>query len=262
MFSLVNALPYTPASNYRVGLADPSLTTELGEPRGLSVFPLTCEECQAVLDVYISDEMDGRDVQREYPLVYQHLQTCADCSALYAEVKQALSEGLDAVAQPAAETLRARLSFLRLPTEMPWLVRPLSRLSGRLEGVMFVLSQAHVQATLRPAGSGVRYEQDLPASLEPNLLLLDTVMLGQERLTVEITATAAAGRADHLVIRGQISSPMGVEPGLRATLRWLGQTQEAAVASDGAVEFGEVLARAEDLASDQAGLQIALTRTG
>lgn len=262
MFSLVNALSQVSAFSSRATSVDLTLTSGLGEPRGPGVLPFTCKECQAVLDMYISDEMDGRDAQRDYPLVYQHLQSCPDCSALYVDVRLALRANLDDAAAPEATRPRARPSFPRHPTDLPWLVRPLAQLGGRLEGVVFILSQAHVQAALWPAGAAARYEHDLPPSLEPHLLLLDTVMLGQETLTVEITATATLGRPDHLVIRGLMSGPSGIEPGLHAILRWLGQTRQADVTQDGRVEFGAVVVREADLASDQAGLQIALTRPG
>jgi len=40
---------------------------------------LRCEECRELLDVYVNEELRGREVQQMYPSVWRHLQACSRC---------------------------------------------------------------------------------------------------------------------------------------------------------------------------------------
>ncbi len=62
--------------------------------RSLGVHPLSCEECRDVLDIYVSDELDGEDVEKTYPALSHHLRRCPLCQDVYADVKWCLAQGL------------------------------------------------------------------------------------------------------------------------------------------------------------------------
>lgn len=42
-----------------------------------------CETCERLLDRYAIDALEGRDPKIEYPLVWDHLQTCDHCQQAY-----------------------------------------------------------------------------------------------------------------------------------------------------------------------------------
>lgn len=201
---------------------------------------VTCEECQALLDVYVDAERAGRAVRRHYPDLWHHLQTCADC----AEVHDLLLEALEPAAEDALEPLPRlqppRLSFLEpAAPEAPWHVRLRSRLAGAPFGLTFTLTPAHLQDLLAPA-------QPLPARTrragrpEPIVLLAGAVPLGGGQVGVEVIAVPDAQPPKRLELRATIAGTAPLPEHLWATLRWGDETRAGAVDEQGQADLGEM----------------------
>jgi hypothetical protein len=219
--------------------------------QGPQVPALSCEECQAVLDRYLADELAGCDVRALYPAVWRHLHTCARCREAYNLIIDTLTREQRGELPRLPQQVSPRLSFLqpRSP-DAPWTAHLRSRLAGASFGLVFTFNLAYLRTLLSPpALVAARAEEPFLAPVA-HLLLSDTVPVGDQTLAVEVTATRHPEQPDRLALQALIIGSASLPESLGARLTWAGETRTAPVDVQGRVDFGEV-----SLATLQAALE-------
>jgi hypothetical protein len=212
---------------------------------------MSCEECQAVLDLYLDEVLEGHEGRSMYPAVWQHLQTCAHCREAYDLLIDTLTRERRGELPRLRHRVAPRLSFLRPHSaDAPWTTRLRSRLAGAPFGLAFSFNLAYLQTLLSPpVAVPARMEKPI-SSPATHLLLSDTVPVGEQTLAVEVMATRHPEQPDRLVLQALIIGSASLPESLGARLTWAGQTRTALVDADGQVDFGEV-----SLANLQAALE-------
>jgi hypothetical protein len=202
---------------------------------------LSCQECEDILDLYVDDELEGRDVRRLYPLVWHHLRTCARCWQAHDLLADTLSRERAGKLTPAPRPEAPRLSFLQPhPPDAPWITRLRPRIAGAPFGLTFSFNLSYLQTLLSPP-SPVRARAEEPfLPLAGHLLLSDTVPVGEGTVAVEVTATCRSERPDHLHLQAIITGSAPLPENLWARLIWADQTRSGPVDPQGCVDFGEV----------------------
>lgn len=217
------------------GLVDDDISSNPDEPQ------LTCEECDAVLDHFIDDELNGQTAESLSRRVRAHLKDCTQCQLSYVLLFDTLVQDsagqLTEIQQPAD----LPLSFLDRPNdETPWIARLQSQLAGSSFGLTISFSLSYLRTLLAPPQLLVRAEHTPTNSPTTHLLLSDQVAIGDQLLAVEVTATREPQRADWLTIQSVIAGPEAPLAHLRAKLTWAGETHLARVDANGTSNFGEV----------------------
>lgn len=221
---------------------------------------LDCEECDDLLDLYVDDELAGQDVQTLHSLVWHHLQACTRCRQAHDLIADTLRRERDGELLSVSRSDPLQISFLRSPSaEAPWHAHLRSLIDGADFSLVFSFNLAYLHTLLLPQTPvTVRAEEPL-SSLTTHLLLSDSVLIGDQRLVVEVTAIQHLKRPECLNMRAVISSSSPISENLWASLTWGGQTHSAPVDVQGAVDFGEVsLVRLQEaLESDKGKFEIA-----
>ncbi len=198
---------------------------------------LSHQECESMLEFYISSETRGEHADQVYPAVAQHLSVCGLCKTSYLLVKDALTapapEKTAKQDQPAVQPLPF------LPTHREgdaWKTLVRSPIGGAPIGFGFAIQPTHVRASISPSpGLALRGE---PPPAEGALLLADTVALGQRQVMVEMR-TARSQDPDHIEVRVSIVASTPLPDPIRAILTW-NQEQRSAVVQDGKCSFHEI----------------------
>jgi len=209
---------------------------------------VNCQECKELLDVYVDDELQGRNVEQLHPLIWQHLQLCASCREIHNLLAETLS--LERQSKPShvpQPTTIPRLSFLqpRAP-DAPWITRLRPRLTGMPFSLTFSFNLSYLRTILSPP-SPLLARKDVPVSPSTTLLLLsDAVPVGDQTLAVEMTASRSVESPDlyphgyRLRLRATIVGTAPLPRGLWATLVWAGQARSSPVDDQGQADLGEV----------------------
>jgi hypothetical protein len=202
---------------------------------------LGCEECEDTLDLYVDDELGGRDVRRLYPLVWRHLRTCARCRQAHDLLADTLRRERAGELAPIPRLEAPRLSFLQpqLP-DAPWITRLRSRIAGAPFGLTFSFNLPYLQTLLsRPVPVAARAEEPLLPSAT-HVLLSDTIPMGEETVAVEVMGTRHPERPHCLHLQATITGTAPLPENLGARLIWDDQTRSGPVDLQGHVDFGEV----------------------
>jgi hypothetical protein len=202
---------------------------------------LSCEECEDTLDLYVDDELGGRDVRRLHPLVWRHLRTCARCRQAHDLLADTLSRERAGELTPVPRLEAPRLSFLQpQPPDAPWITRLRSRIAGAPFGLSFSFNLPYLQTLLsRPLPVAARAEEPL-LPLATHLLLSDIVPMGEGAVAVEVTATRCPEKPDSLHLQAIITGSAPLSENLWARLIWDDQTRCGPVDLQGHVDFGQV----------------------
>jgi hypothetical protein len=202
---------------------------------------LSCEECEDTLDLYVDDELGGRDVRRLYPPVWRHLRTCTRCRQAHDLLADTLSRERAGELTPIPRLEAPRLSFLQpQPPDAPWITRLRSRIAGAPFGLSFSFNLPYLQTLLsRPVPMAARSEEPLLPSVA-HLLLSDTIPMGEGTVAVEVTGTRHPARPHYLRLQAIITGSAPLPENLWARLIWDEQTRSGPVDLQGHVDFGEV----------------------
>lgn len=193
-----------------------------------------CDEYRGALDIYIDAELNGRDVQRAYPGLWLHLQSCAECRRDYDELIDVLSRTEEAERAAAPALTLQPLTFLkRKDFAARWFSHIRSQLEGASFGLHIRLSPGHLRdrlsgaSALRPARA---YRSDsLQLSSEPRTLVVDDLAFGEQRLNVQIQAIPATEPPDRVTLHASLTSTAALPENLQLRLDWDGQSFEAPV---------------------------------
>lgn len=200
---------------------------------GDSKVEFTCHEVQSVLDVYISDELKGRDVRAEHLEIWQHILTCASCRREYEVLAAALSVD-DVEAVPDFTPALRPLSFLQ-PRGDParWNSRIRSRLMGASFGFHILLNPDFLKSKFAsglPRQSAETYRSDaFQAPAESSPLVVDNVSFDGQRLNVEIDVARSGERPDRITLLADLTGDAPLPDNLWVRLAWSGQTYRAPV---------------------------------
>lgn len=213
----------------------------LGQSQNAQGLGLDCEECEGLLDIYVDDELAGRNVQHLYPRVWQHFQTCTRCQRAHGLIADTLNQEREGKLIPIPHLEAPRLSFLRsYSTDAPWITRLRPRLSGAPFGLVFSFNLAYLRTLLAPpVFVAARTEEPLPTPTT-RLLLADTISIDRQTLVVEVTAIHRPENHEHMDLRALISGSGPLPENLWARLTWADQIRLAPVDVQGQVDFGEV----------------------
>lgn len=195
---------------------------------------LSHQECDSLLEFYISSEIRGENAAKLYPTVARHLLTCERCRTSYSLVKDALSfKGAEKDAR-ASQTAFSPLPFLSTPqpTEA-WKRVVRSPIGGAPIGFGFAIQRQHLLASISPS-TGLSVRGASPSSEAP-LLLSDTVVLGQRQVMVEMR-TMQSQDPDHIEVRISLAASSPLPAPVHATLEW-NQEQRSAIVQDGKCSF-------------------------
>lgn len=210
---------------------------------------VTCQECEALLDVYVDAELANEGARRRYPLLWQHLQDCAECAAahnlLFETLAQEMQGELQTVPQPEPtghfHDVQQKLSFLESPaTDVPWTARLRSRLAGAPFGLTFTLSPAYVQdlfTSAPPLPAGTRGAGEPLQSLP---LLAHSIPLGDGQVAVELIATRDDQDPERLHLRATIVGTTTLPANLWAVLTWGDHRYAGPVDRQGQADLGKV----------------------
>ncbi|HEX8683741.1 MAG TPA: hypothetical protein VF707_15595 [Ardenticatenaceae bacterium] len=203
------------------------------DPGRENVGGLSCTDCEELLDIYVTDELAGREVRGQYPAVWHHLLGCERCGLLYEMLLESLAPEEGALERLTAGAWPAALV-------QPWVTRlweGAKRHHFRLEftfnpGYLQTL-RAPLPVTLRSATSPAHHQ---------HLLLHETVQVADEPLTVELTGTRPATRTDELALEVQVQVLEGapLPRPLRAQLTWGDEERIATLDEQGRATLGTV----------------------
>jgi len=221
---------------------------------------LSCEECEDILDLYVDDELGGRDVRRLYPLVWRHLRTCARCRQAHDFLADTLRRERAGKLTPVPRLEAPCLSFLQPhPPDAPWITRLRPRIAGAPFGLTFSLNLPYLRTLLSPPLPVAARAEEPFLPLASHLLLSDTVPMGEGAVAVEVTATRRPERPDLLYLQATITGSAPLPENLWARLIWDDQTRFGSVDLQGRVDFGEVslITLQESLETGEGSFEIA-----
>lgn len=197
---------------------------------------LSCDVCQELLDVYVADEGAGSNVRQTYPAVWSHLTSCLDCQMVYNLLGEMLGVETEKVPQalpPLAENLPQVTST---QSDDPWITRIWEDMIEKTFRLEFIFNIPYLQSMLLPQAAGLR----AGPSVEPtsHLLLYNTVSVGEQSLTIEVTAIRKG--PDTLELQAFVIGTAPLPSNLRAVLTWVDETRSVTVDKQGRAELGEV----------------------
>ena len=218
--------------------------------------PLTCDECDAVLDQFVDGELDGPPTSDLSQRVWSHLRNCARCQLSYSLL-------VDTLVQESAHQLpdiqlpaNLPLSFLVQPSsEMPWTVRLRSQLTNSSFGLTISFGLAYLRTLLAPPQLLVRAEYTPTTSPTTHVLLSDQIMIGDQLLAVEVSAIREPQRPDWLTVQSVLAGAEASLTNVWAKLTWAGDVHLAPVNANGVSNLGEVSIQA--LLSEATDFEIA-----
>lgn len=200
-----------------------------------------CQACDDLLDMYVSDELEGKAVSQLYPQLWQHLQTCSRCQQAHHLLFDTLRRrGIDQFPVSSA-TVVSRLPFLKAQSaDAPWHVRLQSRLTGAPFRLSFSFNVAYLQNWLAsPSPLTVRSEDySLPSAA--HLLLYDVLSVGDQMVTVEVMTRPSPDKPEAVTIQANLMGLAALPEKLMGRLNWAGQIYVAPVDRQGQINFGDI----------------------
>lgn len=199
---------------------------------GASSADQACDAVRERLDLYVGDELDGRDARARQPHIWSHLLSCAACRAEH----DSLLELLTAEAEGRLRPLPGRSVPVPKPVTDPWQVWFQPPEGGARPALVFVFAPAYLRRSLRPAAAtaGQRLAENQPAAWDTLLLsYLGDTPAGE--MMVQLYARRDAADPSSCVLTVVAAGePMPAA----AVLAWGGQECETALSPDGDGRFG------------------------
>ncbi len=195
---------------------------------------LTCDECQDLLELCLDDAPLPSVIQ-------QHLETCPDCQEAYDLLRVAIAPLQDDRPTPQPQSVPARrLSFLQPSSaDAPWVTRLYSRLAGGPFGIAFSFNLAYLLDLFTAARPLLARGDAFPPSGQV-LLLSQVVHLGEQALSVTVTADQDRAQPDFIQVEVTITSPDPLPQPLWARLTWGEQTWTTRIGPDGQARWEEI----------------------
>ncbi len=197
--------------------------------------PATGDECDVMrrnLDLYVDDELEGRDAAGRQPALWAHLQGCATCR----QEHDTLLALLKAELRGELASLPPRPAVTPVSDMAPWRLL-LAPGAGARPELLFVFWPAYLRDSLRPhrTAEGWRGAPGQPASDTLLLSYLGETPAGEAM--VQVYARPLAGEPAHcLLIVVTAAEPMP----RAAVLAWGEHTLTVALDPEGAGQFGPV----------------------
>ena len=213
---------------------------------------LTCDDFEVALEILLAGESLNHPTQ----LYRAHLATCQNCRASFALLRAVHEQ--DRTGQPPADfALTApSLSFLRTPTAAtPWFTRLQSRLTDSKFGLQISIQFDYLRSThVSPrAPLAVRADAAIQMSPAPQLLMSDTLSIGDQIVAVEVSLLRNDQTSKDLALQATITGSQGLPP-LIARLTWADTIYVAPVDADGYARFADL--PLDDLPADLSTLEI------
>jgi hypothetical protein len=204
------------------------------DPGRENVGELSCTDCEELLDIYVTDELAGREVRRQYPTIWHHLLGCERCGLLSEMLLESLApEEEGTLERPTAGAWPAALV-------QPWVTRLWEGAKQHHFRLEFTFNLDYLQTLRAPLPVTLRSATS-PAEHQ-HLLLHETVRVADESLTVELTGTRPAARTDELALEVQVQvleDALLPRP-LRAHLTWGDEERIATLDEQGRATLGTV----------------------
>lgn len=193
---------------------------------------LTHDEVTELLPAYLSAEQSGENVSASFPAVYQHLQTCAHCRALYDRVQAGMQ---DSGPWQKSETTSVRIVNERpLSKSSPWQIiyppqtgKPSAQVRVLFQS--FLIQRQAVQIAVMRGGENV----------EETLLLSDQIILDTQPILVQAWLVPDVKRENYVAVRITMQGPSSLTRNASAALAW-GKHRYAAVFKRGQAKLKQV----------------------
>lgn len=215
-----------------------------------------CSGMRNLLDLYVSDELDGLNVQARHPGVWRHLQTCADCRAEH----DSMLDLLLAEAEGRLEALPPRpLVVGRAENSPPWRLVLSPPHAAAQPALVFVFAPAYLHQSLRPAAAatGTRVAETSPAYMTEALLLSYLGDSPAGEMLVQLYGQPSPAVPDHCTLTVIATAD---PPPATAELTWGELTLEIVLDPDGSGRFPAVpIAALEAAAPDTAMFALRLS---
>ncbi len=197
------------------------------------------------LDLFVHDELTGRDVRSRHPRVWQHMQVCSGCRAEHDSL-------LEMLAAEAAGKLEA-LPPLRIaappPSAAPWRVAIEATPNLSRPVLLFVFTPIYLQRSLQGLGTSATGRRG-PASPRRDTLLLSYLSdPGTGEVTVQVYARPFPGDDARCIVT---LLAIGEPTPRAAELTWGGQVCQQQLNADGDAEFGPLPLAALSQSSSEA----------
>jgi hypothetical protein len=202
----------------------------------VSDIELSCEDCHTLLDILIHQELENQNAAETYPVVWRHLESCADCRTDFETIVSTLREERRtpyplAPEAEAQERLQS-LPFLRHEPVEKWYIRVRSRLAGMRPGFDIQLGFGFLRNKLWPQrlepGATLRSSPVAIPGADTRLLLIDLVSFQGQQINVQLEAEHDPDSEQislHAILAGQRALPHN----LWMQLNWAGQVYDAPV---------------------------------
>lgn len=199
-----------------------NLLEALGDVSPPPPLPLSCEECEALLEVYVGEEVAGQPVQTLYPAIYSHLTHCAGCAADYALLK---------------EEVQLASSSPLINDAPAWESREGVWEEGKQLRLSYWLNPLDLRQTLLDP-PGVRRDPREVLTEQKHLLLNEEVVSDRAHpLEVDVVAIRHVKDVTTITIHATLSSPIPLPDAVRATLQWGEQLYQIPVNAQGVARF-------------------------
>lgn len=199
------------------------------------------------LDLYVHDEMEGRDAMARWPEFWAHLQECERCREQHDMLLALL------MAESRGELSPLPLRPASAPVALPW-YQVSDPGSGRRPSLLFVFLPAYLHDSLRTGrqAAGRRSAPGQPAQGTLLLSYLGEAPIGE--VLAQVYAQPLSGETERYTLTvAAVAEPMP----RKAALTWGELTSETLLDRDGRGQFGPVpLAALDDAAPDAFTLRL------
>jgi hypothetical protein len=213
-----------------------------------------CTDVRPLVELYVSDEMEGRDVRCEHPLIWQHLQDCLGCREEYELLYDVLTRekrGQLAVPEmPASWHLPFQQTRER---GSPWTV-DLAR-GKQFFRLTFALASWYIEGLLSPNRLAVARERDVESYPEEFTLLSDLLEVDGDKLAVDAVAMRNPDQSGTYRVRVSIACTGDLPDNLSVIITWDGERWEAPVDERGQACF-DAIPLAEWASTQTTGVQV------
>jgi hypothetical protein len=198
---------------------------------------IDCDECSAILELFVSDELEEGDARHRYPLIQRHLDRCPRCSEEHSLLYDILLKERKGQLEVPAMPPTLPLSFLRpRPVEAPWTVH-IRREEGHPLRLSFILARSYLQSLFTAPSPSPLRGVDMGYPEEPILLLSDIIQIGDDELAVEVMARRNVEEPDFFQVELTIVSTGDLPDNLMVILKWDGQECTSPVNEGGQAHF-------------------------
>ncbi|MDH7487114.1 MAG: hypothetical protein QHJ81_12665 [Anaerolineae bacterium] len=195
-----------------------------------------CADCMSRLDLFVSDELDGLDVRRLHPELWEHLQACERCREEYDHLRTLVILEQEGGLLPPPPTELPRLPFLAPePAPPPWRVEQSEQ--GDHLSLHFFFAPVYLQYSLIidypvPAHRGIAL-----AGPTPILLLTDIIEVHDQQVVVIATARRSSEDTQTFDLDVAMVTELALAEAPTVILRWGDREYHAALDASGQTQF-------------------------